>query len=189
MRDAAPMSDADSKTTVGGGVENVYGEDSATEEHSMTHWTVFVASNWFLQKIGHEGLNNMLLAYEDKSAYALCIFSRALGPNEELKLFDIMPLRSQLAEFITLRNGIGGIEFFLGQGSKDDKCIGKRRNQTSEKRNLVGKCAEEMARIKSLKEISEKLQKHKQELFIFLDMVGQQIYVNSIVSRNSSVLN
>ncbi|WOG83182.1 hypothetical protein DCAR_0102356 [Daucus carota subsp. sativus] len=38
---------------------------------------------WFLQKIGHEGLNNMLLAYEDKSAYALCVFSLALGPNEE----------------------------------------------------------------------------------------------------------
>ncbi|KAM7258596.1 hypothetical protein ACFE04_014337 [Oxalis oulophora] len=38
---------------------------------------------WFLQKIGHEGLNNMLMAYEDKSAYALCAFSLALGPNEE----------------------------------------------------------------------------------------------------------
>lgn len=38
---------------------------------------------WFLQKIGHEGLNNLLLAYEDKSAYALCVFSLALGPNEE----------------------------------------------------------------------------------------------------------
>ncbi|KAL8491175.1 hypothetical protein ACS0TY_022995 [Phlomoides rotata] len=36
---------------------------------------------WFLQKIGHEGLNNLLKAYEDKSAYALCIFSLALGPN------------------------------------------------------------------------------------------------------------
>ncbi|XP_074381225.1 uncharacterized protein LOC141723330 [Apium graveolens] len=63
---------------------------------------VILFRKWFLQKIGHEGLNNMLLAYEDKSAYALCVFSLALGPNEELKLFDIMPLRSQLAEFITL---------------------------------------------------------------------------------------
>lgn len=43
MRDAAPMSDVDSKTTVGGGVEDVYGEDSATEEYSMTPWTVSVA--------------------------------------------------------------------------------------------------------------------------------------------------
>ncbi|XP_026407571.1 inosine triphosphate pyrophosphatase [Papaver somniferum] len=38
---------------------------------------------WFLQKIGHEGLNNLLLAYEDKSAYAMCVFSLALGPNTE----------------------------------------------------------------------------------------------------------
>ncbi|XP_020080970.1 inosine triphosphate pyrophosphatase-like, partial [Ananas comosus] len=38
---------------------------------------------WFLQKIGHEGLNNILKAYEDKSAYAMCIFSLALGPTSE----------------------------------------------------------------------------------------------------------
>ncbi|XP_011073764.1 inosine triphosphate pyrophosphatase [Sesamum indicum] len=38
---------------------------------------------WFLQKIGHEGLNNLLMAYEDKSAYALCVFSLALGPNTD----------------------------------------------------------------------------------------------------------
>eukprot|EP00013_Stygamoeba_regulata_P024531 CAMPEP_0177650994 /NCGR_PEP_ID=MMETSP0447-20121125/12274_1 /TAXON_ID=0 /ORGANISM="Stygamoeba regulata, Strain BSH-02190019" /LENGTH=217 /DNA_ID=CAMNT_0019153971 /DNA_START=81 /DNA_END=734 /DNA_ORIENTATION=- len=30
---------------------------------------------WFLDKCGHEGLNNLLAAYEDKSAYALCTFS------------------------------------------------------------------------------------------------------------------
>lgn len=38
---------------------------------------------WFLQKIGHEGLNNLLMAYEDKSAYALCAFSFTLGPDAE----------------------------------------------------------------------------------------------------------
>ncbi|KAE9621184.1 putative nucleotide diphosphatase [Lupinus albus] len=38
---------------------------------------------WFLQKIGHEGLNNLLMAYEDKSAYALCVFSFAVGPDSE----------------------------------------------------------------------------------------------------------
>ncbi|XP_020517939.1 inosine triphosphate pyrophosphatase isoform X2 [Amborella trichopoda] len=38
---------------------------------------------WFLQKIGHEGLNNLLKAYDDKSAHALCIFSLALGPNTD----------------------------------------------------------------------------------------------------------
>jgi len=29
-------------------------------------------SKWFLDKTGHEGLNNLLAAYADKSAYALC---------------------------------------------------------------------------------------------------------------------
>ncbi|CAI9117895.1 OLC1v1019384C1 [Oldenlandia corymbosa var. corymbosa] len=38
---------------------------------------------WFLQKTGHDGLNNLLMAYDDKSAFALCIFSLAMGPNVE----------------------------------------------------------------------------------------------------------
>ncbi|KAJ4851306.1 hypothetical protein Tsubulata_010185 [Turnera subulata] len=42
-----------------------------------------LCSKWFLQKIGHEGLNNLLMAYDDKSAYALCAFSFALGPDAE----------------------------------------------------------------------------------------------------------
>lgn len=33
----------DSKSTVGGGVEDVYGEDSATEHQYITPWTVTVA--------------------------------------------------------------------------------------------------------------------------------------------------
>ncbi|XP_008680317.2 inosine triphosphate pyrophosphatase [Zea mays] len=38
---------------------------------------------WFLEKIGHEGLNNLLNSYEDKSVFAMCIFSLALGHGEE----------------------------------------------------------------------------------------------------------
>ena len=38
---------------------------------------------WFLEKLGHEGLNNMLAAYDDKSAYAQCIFAYCAGPGEE----------------------------------------------------------------------------------------------------------
>ena len=30
---------------------------------------------WFLQKIGHAGLNNLLAGYEDKSAYTLCVMA------------------------------------------------------------------------------------------------------------------
>ena len=37
----------------------------------------------FLEKIGHEGLNNLLAAYPDKTAYAQCIFSFSVGPNHD----------------------------------------------------------------------------------------------------------
>ena len=38
---------------------------------------------WFLEKSGHQGLVNMLAAYEDKSAYAQCIFAYSAGPGFE----------------------------------------------------------------------------------------------------------
>eukprot|EP00850_Spirogloea_muscicola_P017073 SM000143S00738 [mRNA] locus=s143:177620:179671:- [translate_table: standard] len=37
---------------------------------------------------GLPGLNNLLAAYEDKSAYALCVFSLALGPDEDPVTFS-----------------------------------------------------------------------------------------------------
>ena len=42
---------------------------------------------WFLEKTGHEGLNNLLAAYPDKSAYAQCIFALSLGPAYEPVVF------------------------------------------------------------------------------------------------------
>ncbi len=42
----------------------------------------------FLDKLGHEGLNRLLYGFEDKSAYAQCIFSFSEGPGFEPKAFD-----------------------------------------------------------------------------------------------------
>jgi inosine triphosphate pyrophosphatase len=42
---------------------------------------------WFLDSIGHEGLNKLIEGYEDKSAYALCIFSYSDDPEKEPKTF------------------------------------------------------------------------------------------------------
>lgn len=43
---------------------------------------------WFLDKTSHEGLNNLLTAYKDKTAYGQCIFAYSSGaPDEEPKLF------------------------------------------------------------------------------------------------------
>lgn len=44
-------------------------------------------SKWFLEKTGHDGLNKLLAGYEDKTAYAQCIFSLCLGPGKEVKTF------------------------------------------------------------------------------------------------------
>lgn len=41
---------------------------------------------WFLGRVGHDGLNNMLAAYEDKSAYAQCIFAFTPGALHWLPL-------------------------------------------------------------------------------------------------------
>ncbi|KAL6567112.1 hypothetical protein OROMI_015516 [Orobanche minor] len=50
--------------------------------------------------------------------------------------------------------------------------------KTTELRNLADECAQQLGDIKSLKNTKEKMQKDKQELEIFLDMLGQQIYDN-----------
>ena len=43
---------------------------------------------WFLEKLGHEGLNKLLAGYEDKSAYALCTFAFHSGRSgDEIMLF------------------------------------------------------------------------------------------------------
>jgi hypothetical protein len=34
---------------------------------------------WFLKKLGHDGLNRMLAGFEDKTAYAQCIFAYSAG--------------------------------------------------------------------------------------------------------------
>lgn len=43
MRDGVSVLEMDAKATVGGGVEDVYGEDRATEEQLVTPWTVSIA--------------------------------------------------------------------------------------------------------------------------------------------------
>eukprot|EP00928_Gymnodinium_smaydae_P054153 TRINITY_DN37976_c0_g1_i1.p1 TRINITY_DN37976_c0_g1~~TRINITY_DN37976_c0_g1_i1.p1 ORF type:complete len:232 (+),score=63.37 TRINITY_DN37976_c0_g1_i1:61-696(+) len=43
---------------------------------------------WFLEKLGHDGLNKLLAGYEDKSAYAQCIFALSAGPGCQVRVFD-----------------------------------------------------------------------------------------------------
>jgi len=43
---------------------------------------------WFMKELGHDGLNNMLAAYEDKSAQAVCTFAYCAGPGSDAVLFE-----------------------------------------------------------------------------------------------------
>jgi inosine triphosphate pyrophosphatase len=43
---------------------------------------------WFLQKLGHDGLNRMLVGFEDDRAYALCTFAFSKGPGDEPIVFS-----------------------------------------------------------------------------------------------------
>lgn len=43
---------------------------------------------WFNEKIGHQGLYNLLMPYEDKSAFAQCIFAFSKGPGAVVQTFS-----------------------------------------------------------------------------------------------------
>ncbi|KAL8861340.1 MAG: hypothetical protein Q9178_002212 [Gyalolechia marmorata] len=57
---------------------------------------------WFLEALGHEGLNNLLAAYEDKTAEAITTFAYSAGPGNEPLVFEgrvqgkIVPARGPL---------------------------------------------------------------------------------------------
>lgn len=38
---------------------------------------------WFFEKLGNEGLHKLLAGFDDKTAYAQCIFTYCAGPNSE----------------------------------------------------------------------------------------------------------
>lgn len=41
---------------------------------------------WFLDGTGHEGLNSILAGFDDKTAYAQCVFAFCAGPGKEVKV-------------------------------------------------------------------------------------------------------
>ena len=43
---------------------------------------------WFLEKLGHDGLNRMVAGFDDKTAYAQCLFALSAGPGKTVRIFD-----------------------------------------------------------------------------------------------------
>ncbi|KAI9114841.1 hypothetical protein K1719_013854 [Acacia pycnantha] len=84
---------------------------------------------WFLQKIGHEGLNNLLMAYDDKSAYALCAFSFAVEPGCELRLLSEKPWGRLFLQGDPMI--LDGIQFFnlMAMSKLMQRCQRKKRTK------------------------------------------------------------
>jgi hypothetical protein len=45
-------------------------------------------SKWFMDSLGHDGLNKLLVGFEDKSAEAICTFAYSEGPGHEPIIFQ-----------------------------------------------------------------------------------------------------
>lgn len=90
MRGGASVLDIDPKTTVGGGVEDVYGEDCATEDQLVTPWTFSVASGYTLLR-NPQYNKGLAFTEKERDAHYLCgllppaIISQEL---QEKKLMD-----------------------------------------------------------------------------------------------------
>lgn len=59
----------------------------SNESYNVTFIDTYL-SKWFLKAIGNEGLVNLLAAYEDKSAQAVCTFAYSEGPGHEPIFFQ-----------------------------------------------------------------------------------------------------
>ncbi|XP_059456373.1 NADP-dependent malic enzyme [Corylus avellana] len=86
---SAVIADVDSKPMVGGGVQDVYGEDTATEDQFVTPWSVSVASGYSLLRDPH---HNKGLAFTERERDAH--FLRGLLPptvaSQELQVKKMM---------------------------------------------------------------------------------------------------
>ncbi|XP_027167372.1 NADP-dependent malic enzyme, chloroplastic-like [Coffea eugenioides] len=91
IRDAspAPPADKDSKSKVTGGIGDVYGEDTATEDQSITPWTVSVASGYPLLRDPHYN-KGLAFTEKEKDAHYLRGLLPPVVVSQELQVKKMM---------------------------------------------------------------------------------------------------
>ena len=107
---------------------------------------------WFFKKLGLIGLNNLLEAYEDKSAYAQCIFAYSSGPGSEPILF-IGRCRGTIIKQRGA-NGFGFDPIFLPDGETETFA-----ELSTAKKNIISH------RAKALQKVREFLHPHLKNQF------------------------
>lgn len=95
---------------------------------------------WFLTAIGHQGLNNLIAAYPDKSAEAVCTFAFSAEPSHEPLLFqgrcpgNIVPARGP--------SDFGWDPIFEYQGQTFAEMYGAHKNAVSHRARALRKLHE-----------------------------------------------
>ncbi|GMP84831.1 hypothetical protein CsSME_00038203 [Camellia sinensis var. sinensis] len=108
-RGGAPVLDIDSKSTVGGGgVEDVYGEDLATEDQPVTPWTISVASGYSLLRDPHYNKGLVFTEKERDAHYLL-----GLLPPVPLKEFKTDENKMERNERLFYKLFIDNVEELL----------------------------------------------------------------------------
>ena len=68
-----------------------------------------ISSKWFLEALGHQGLNDLLAGFPDKSAQAVCTFAYCEGPGHEPIIFqgrtDVSSLNNLWTSPLTFHKG------------------------------------------------------------------------------------
>ncbi|KAK8535432.1 hypothetical protein V6N13_081562 [Hibiscus sabdariffa] len=105
MRGGESVLDLSPRATVGGGVEDVYGEDCATEDQLVTPWTYSVASGYSLLRDPHHNKGLAFTETERDSHYLRGLLPPAVATQQlqEKKLMDnIRKYQVPLQKYMTM---------------------------------------------------------------------------------------
>ncbi|PPR91419.1 hypothetical protein GOBAR_AA29262 [Gossypium barbadense] len=130
MRGGESVLDLSPKATVGGGVEDVYGEDCATEEQLVTPWAYSVASGYSLLRDPHHNKGLAFTEKERDSHYLLGLLPPAVVTQQlqEKKLMDNLrkyqvPLQKYMA-MMELQVSLQALEL-LGKRERNERLFYK----------------------------------------------------------------